>query len=207
VDVSGSEPARGAQRVAGKAEWRAFLLAERGAVPAGQRRLEADALAAAAGELAASVDGSTVCCYLPFGTEPGSFDLVDTLADAGLRVLLPVIPERRGPLLWSVYGGPNALVEGPLRGLLEPSGPRLPPASIGEAALVLVPALAVDAHGVRLGRGAGYYDRSLPLVTPGAELVAVVRDAEFVPQLPAEPHDVRMTGALTPCGGYVRLPM
>lgn len=203
--MSGSEPARGAQRGAGKAEWRAWLLAERAAVPPDLRRMEADALAAAGGVLAAGRSGSTVCCYVPFGTEPGSLDLVDTLADAGMRVLLPVIPRERAPLLWAVYGGPNALVEGPLRGLLEPTGERLPPSAIAEAALVLVPALAVDSGGVRLGRGAGYYDRTLPLTTAGTELMGVVRDAEFVPQLPADPHDVRLTAVLTPRGGPRRL--
>jgi 5-formyltetrahydrofolate cyclo-ligase len=58
---------------------------------------------------------------------------------------------------------------------------------------------------VRLGRGAGFYDRSLPLAAPTALLVAVVRDDELVDRLPAEPHDVRMTHALTPHGGVVAL--
>ena len=70
---------------------------------------------------------------------------------------------------------------------------------------VFVPALAVDRAGVRLGRGAGFYDRSLPLADPAARLVAVVRDDELVDELPAEPHDVRMTHALTPGRGLVEL--
>ena len=68
-----------------------------------------------------------------------------------------------------------------------------------------MPALAVDRAGVRLGRGAGFYDRSLPLADPAARLVAVVRDDELVDRLPAEPHDVRMTHALTPGRGFVAL--
>lgn len=187
-----------------KAEWRARLLAERAAVPAEVRSQEADALASAVGILAATVAGSTVCCYLPFGSEPGSARLVDAVAAAAGRVLLPVVPPEPGPLLWARYDGVDALVSGPFRGMLEPSGPRLSAAEIGVAQLVLVPALAVDVQGVRLGRGAGYYDRSLPLAADDAELVAVVRDAEFVPELPAEPHDVRMTGVVTP-NGYRRL--
>jgi 5-formyltetrahydrofolate cyclo-ligase len=69
-----------------------------------------------------------------------------------------------------------------------------------------VPALAVDRRGVRLGRGGGYYDRSLPLAAPGAALVAVVRDTELVPHLPSDPHDVPMTAALTPTAGLTPLP-
>ena len=106
-------------------------------------------------------------------------------------------------LWWGEYRS-GALVAGRF-GLLEPAEPWLPPAAVGEATVILVPALAVDRNGVRLGRGGGYYDRSLPLRAPGALLVAVVRDDEIVDELPSEPHDVRMTHALTPAMGLVRL--
>jgi len=64
---------------------------------------------------------------------------------------------------------------------------------------VLVPALLVDARGVRLGRGGGHYDRTLPGLQ--GKLIAVVFDDEFVPELPAEERDVRMTAVVTPAGG------
>ncbi len=78
------------------------------------------------------------------------------------------------PLDWAVYTGRDGLVSG-LHRLLEPAGPRLGISAIGQASLVLVPALAVSLAGVRLGKGGGHYDRSLPLVK--APLVGVVRDA------------------------------
>lgn len=61
--------------------------------------------------------------------------------------------------------------------------------------MVFVPALAIDRRGARLGRGRGFYDRSLPGRDPHARLIAVVRDDELVRELPAEPHDVPMTDA------------
>ena len=70
---------------------------------------------------------------------------------------------------------------------------------------MLVPALAVDRHGTRVGRGAGFYDRSLPLCGPGTALMAVVRDDELLDTVPGEEHDVAMTHALTPRNGVVRL--
>ncbi len=76
---------------------------------------------------------------------------------------------------------------------------------MASASLVLVPALAVDRAGVRLGRGAGFYDRSLAMADPAARLVAVVRDDELVDSLPGEDHDVPMTHALTPGRGLVAL--
>ena len=67
------------------------------------------------------------------------------------------------------------------------------------------PALAVDRTGVRLGRGRGFYDRSLPDRDPRSWLIAMVRDEELVDELPADPHDVPMTHALTPRQGVIAL--
>jgi 5-formyltetrahydrofolate cyclo-ligase len=152
--------------------------------------------------------GGTVCAYLPVGPEPGSIELLDALRDAGARVLLPVTATSADgvplPLLWGVYR-PGELVAARY-GLSEPGGPRLPAETLSEASLVIVPALAVDRHGGRLGRGAGYYDRSLPFRDPKARLVAVIRDDELVDELPVEPHDVRMTDAVMPAAGVISLP-
>lgn len=151
--------------------------------------------------------GDTVCAYVPVGTEPGSIGLLDMLLRRCGRVLLPVARTTADgtpmPLRWSWYQ-PGALVDGRW-GLREPPEPWLPESALAEAGLVLVPALAVDRRGVRLGRGRGFYDRSLPGRNSRARLVAVVRDVELVDELPAEPHDVPMTHALTPQRGLVPL--
>jgi len=188
-----------------KAAWRRRIGAGRAAVSAQQQVSEANALTASVRELVGDLTEPTVCCYVPFGTEPGSIGVLDVLREAGARVLLPVIPDERAPLDWSEYTGTSSLVPGPYRGVLEPGGPRLGAEAIGDAAIVFVPALAVDRHGARLGRGAGYYDRSLVFARDDARLIAVVRDDELVERLPAEPHDVRMSAALTPGNGVVPL--
>lgn len=144
--------------------------------------------------------GSCVAAYVPIGSEPGSVVLLDDLTSRGCRVLLPVVSE--GLLDWAAYDG--QLVSGPW-GLQQPAGPRLGPSGLASAAAVLVPALAVDRRGTRLGRGGGYYDRSLQHAAPGTPLVALLHDGELVEDLPVEPHDVRMTGAITPSGGLVPL--
>lgn len=187
----------------GKAEWRARLTAARASLSLAQRVSEAEALTETLASIALP---DTVCCYVPFGTEPGSIAWLDVVRGRGVRVLLPVILDAPGALDWAEYTGPDALSPGRLRGILEPRGPRLGPTAIAKAGLMLVPALAVDRTGVRLGRGAGHYDRSLVHLAPGTDLVAVVRDDELVDRLPAEPHDVLMTAALTPGGGLIRLP-
>jgi 5-formyltetrahydrofolate cyclo-ligase len=186
-----------------KAEWRERLTRARADQTAESHAREAAALVSAVSKVTAA----TVCAYLPFGTEPGTTAFVDALADGGARVLLPVIRPEPGPLDWAEYTGEAGLVPSRFRGIREPGGERLGAEAVGAAELVLVPALAVDRRGVRLGRGAGHYDRSLVFAAADAVLLAVVRDEELVGRLPGEPHDVRMTGALTPGRGVVELPM
>ena len=189
---------------AGKQWWRSRILTARRALPPEVHAAEASALAAAVREFS-----GTVCGYFPVGSEPGSLALLDALRAAGCDVLLPVVPDpgaagRRGPLDWSRYNGATALRPGPL-GLREPSGPRLGAAAVAAADVLLVPALAVDRTGVRLGRGAGHYDSTLLLARSDALIAAVVRDVELVAALPAEPHDVRVAATLTPGAGLLTL--
>lgn len=191
--------------------WRAELRARRAAVPAGTREVEAAALTEVVGTLAASLragepaatNAPWVAGYVPVHDEPGSLAMLDALHTAGARVLLPLAGPP-GPLDWAQYNGATDLRRARF-GLLEPTGPALTPAAIAWARVVLVPALAVDLRGVRLGQGAGYYDRTLPAADRRARLIAVVRDEEVVPRLPEQPHDRRMSWVLTPRGGLRQL--
>lgn len=187
-----------------KPELRKQLSAARRQVSPDTRHAEADALARLVITLFGGVD--VVCAYVPVGTEPGSVAMLDGLVAVGTDVLLPVtetIEHEAQPLKWASYR-PGGL-EPASYGLLEPTGPLLPPESLAAAGVVVVPALAVDRRGARLGRGAGFYDRSLPFRDPSARLVAVVRDSELLDLIPAEPHDIPMTHALTPGAGLVTL--
>lgn len=185
-----------------KAGLRARLLAARRTVSAEVRAREAETYTSVLLDVVNR--GDTVCAYVPVGSEPGSLPMLDALVDAGARVLLPVAITEDGtplPLLWADYR-PDDLAAADF-GLLEPRGPRLPAETIAAATLLIVPALAVDQRGARLGRGAGFYDRSLPLRDVNARVVAIVRDEELVDELPADAHDVAMTHALTPGRGLV----
>lgn len=189
----------------GKQALRSELLAARRAVPDDVRRTESRQIC---GHLRETVgNAAVVAAYVPIRTEPGSPEMLDVLAELCETVLLPVV--RTGPagehlpLQWGRYVAGEL---SPARfGLTEPTGPPLPASALAEAQVVLVPALAVDRRGVRLGRGGGFYDRSLPLCAAGTRLVALVRDGDVVDELPGEPHDVPMTHALTPAGGLIPL--
>ena len=193
------DPPTTAALVAAKARLRRELVARRAT-----RTDLASAAAALAEQLLAATwarAGAVVAAYVPIDPEPGSVQLLDALRDRGVQVLLPVVAGRA--LDWSAYDG--ALASGPW-GLREPTGPRLGPPALDRADVVLVPALAVDRAGTRLGKGAGFYDRALPMARAGVPLIAVLHDGELLDtRLPAEPHDVAMTGAVTPTGGMVGL--
>lgn len=150
---------------------------------------------------------STICAYVPVGTEPGSVEMLDMLLRRTGRVLLPVARTAADntplPLSWGEYR-PGTLTTGRW-GLLEPPQPWLPSSALAQAGVVLVPALAVDRRGVRLGRGRGFYDRSLGGRDPHARLIAVVRDAEVLDEVPADSHDIPLTHALTPRQGLIDL--
>jgi 5-formyltetrahydrofolate cyclo-ligase len=187
---------------AAKAALRARHLSRRRARPQAERA--ADAEAVAAGLLRGLAGMRTLAAYVPDAKEPGHGRLPAAFTQLGARVLLPVVPAEGAELGWAVDTG--RLAPGRF-GLLEPVGHRLGATAVGTADVVVVPALAVSRDGVRLGRGGGYYDRALRHVRPGAVLVAVVFDDELLDELPAEPHDVRVTAVVTPSGGWQALPV
>jgi 5-formyltetrahydrofolate cyclo-ligase len=179
---------------------RSRLLAERAAMSPEEREAAADALASSVLELVSAAGARTVACYVSMGSEPGTRPLLDSLRGRGVRVLLPVLlPDN--DLDWADYEGADHLAPARL-GLLEPTGPRLGPAAVVSADIVLLPGLAVDeTTGARLGRGGGSYDRVLArLAASGspARLVTLLFDSELVADLPVEAHDRQVDAVVTP---------
>lgn len=141
---------------------------------------------------------ATVAAYVSIGKEPGTGPLLDLLSAAGKRVVLPVLlPDN--DLDWAAYDGPDDLAAAG-RGLLEPVGRRLGVDAVATADVVLVPALAVDRTGMRLGRGGGSYDRALGRVPLGTFVCALLYDGELLDRVPHGDHDRPVTAVVTPSG-------
>lgn len=142
---------------------------------------------------------ATLTAYVSVGTEPGTGALIDALADAGKRVLLPVMAPTEGPgwdLDWGLYRGPSSLA--PARfGLLEPVGEVLGPEAAARADVLLVPGMAVSPEGFRMGKGAGCYDRTLSRVPAGTPTICLLYPGELDQPVPIEPHDRPVTAAAT----------
>lgn len=142
-----------------------------------------------------------VACYFSMPSEPGTAPLIEGLIARGTEVVLPV-SLADGTLDWVVYD-PAARVASTGLGIPEPEGSRLGAAALESCTLVIVPALAVDHAGQRLGRGAGYYDRALAgVVAPSCALVFA---HELLPVVPHDAHDIPVQMAVTP-QGLLRVP-
>lgn len=156
------------------------------------RDADADALAAALAPLWRGGRIRCVAAYEALVTEPPTDAVVRAAQADGCEVILPRLLADRD-LDWV------------RRGLAASAG-TLGRGGISLAGVVLVPALAVDRQGVRLGQGGGSYDRALPRRAPGSLVVAVVNDEEYVEHpLPREPHDALVDAVVTPGRGLLRL--
>ncbi|MFD4527460.1 5-formyltetrahydrofolate cyclo-ligase [Streptomyces sp. NPDC058470] len=181
------------------------FLAVRTGLTADDVRESTAALAARALELPELAHARTVAAYVSVGGEPGTLALLDALHARGVRVLLPVLLADND-LDWGAYAGAGSLVRvqhGGKMALLEPAGERLGPEAVQEADAVLLPGLAVDARGMRLGRGGGSYDRVLARLEragAGPALLVLLYDSEVVERVPGEPHDRPVQAVVTPTG-------
>jgi 5-formyltetrahydrofolate cyclo-ligase len=189
-----------------KQAMRARIRDERRLRDAVQRRADARALATLVLELPEVAAARCVAAYASMPGEPDTTVLRQTLRESGIRVLLPVVLDD-GHLDWaadSIDLRPTTGVGGP-----EPTGPRLGLEGIGQADVVIVPALAVDSLGNRLGQGAGFYDRTLRLIDATVPVLALVHEGEVldaaIEPIPVEPHDLPVDAVVTP-HRYLRLP-
>jgi 5-formyltetrahydrofolate cyclo-ligase len=144
---------------------------------------------------------ATVAAYVSVGREPGTGALLERLAAAGKRIILPVLQPDLD-LDWAVFTG-DADLRRAGRGLLEPSGKLLGLEAVATADVVVVPGLATDPTGMRLGRGGGSYDRALRRATGWT--VCHLNPEELIATVPAAPHDRHVQAAAT-SQGIVRFP-
>jgi 5-formyltetrahydrofolate cyclo-ligase len=195
-------PANSADAPAGeseKASLRRRLTAARADRPEQERTAASGLIRDQVLELPQVSSAGTIAAYYSVGTEPDTRRLVFALWKRGSYVVLPVLlPD--GDLDWASYEGPDSLAPGP-RGLLQPVEPARGPGTVARADVVLVPALAVDASGIRLGRGGGSFDRALARVGGQVPTIALLYDEELVGRLPSEPHDRAVRAVARPSHG------
>lgn len=187
-----------------KAELRARLLADRRRLSAGEREEAAAAVCAHVLALPEVAEAARVSAYASIGAEVGTATLIESLRSTGRRVLLPVVlPDL--DLDWAEYSGPESLArveDGAVSGLREPSGTRLGRDVVAGVDVLIVPGVAADRTGRRLGRGGGSYDRALARVPVGRLVAVILYDHELVDEVPAATHDRPVDVVITPSGPF-----
>ena len=125
-----------------------------------------------------------VLAYYSLPDEVNTHVLIDELVEVGKTVLLPKVLDDTTMELRR-YTGPQDLCEGAYH-IMEPVG--APFADLSEIDIALIPGVAFDAQGHRLGRGKGYYDRFLSLTN--TQTIGVCFDFQKVADVPVDVHDV-----------------
>lgn len=177
-----------------KEELRRRIRAVRGALPAEARAQRSARVAERVLSLPEVADARCVAGFVPIRSEVDPTAILDALADAGARVCLPRVDAERGAIVLHERVADMPLQPSPF-GVPEPpaSAPEVAPADVD---VVLVPGLAFDPRGYRVGYGKGYYDRLLATM-PQALSVAIGFDFQLVPEVPDLPHDVPVRVVVT----------
>ena len=144
-------------------------------------------------------NSGTVMFYLAMPDEPQTEPLIQDALQRGKRICVPLLGEKYGEMTAAAITSLDDLVIGKL-GLKMPNPGKtehIPPTAID---LVVVPAVAFDRGGNRLGMGAGYYDRFL--MGKRCLLLGVTWTCQLIDKLPCEEHDIRMRYLLTEDGFF-----
>lgn len=163
----------------------------RNALPSQMRALRSQKIANAVCEMQAFKDARIVAAYSAVRSEASVALVAEASWAQGKTVVFPRVEERL--LVFHQVGPQDALEEGAF-GVPEPSA-TTPVVDLAAIDLVLVPALAADPNGFRIGYGGGYYDRTLPHV--GGVSCVTVYDFQLISEVPALEFDVAVDAVVT----------
>ena len=196
ADRPGADDLQGAALRASKLALRQRVLAARDALPAAMRAAASAAIATRILTRADFMSARAVSLTLPFGSEWDTLALVRAALAAGKTVAVPRVDKAKRMLGLHAICDPQRDIVAGYRDIPEPS-PTCPLVSPDTIDFVLVPGVAFDSAGRRLGYGGGYYDRLLPLLSPRAARIAGAFEAQLVDCVPAAPHDIAIDAVVT----------
>jgi 5-formyltetrahydrofolate cyclo-ligase len=176
-----------------KAALRREALAHRDALPTDVRAAAAQAIAARPFPLALPA-GAIVSGFMPMKSEINPVPLMRKLADAGAQLALPVVAGRGKPLVMRTFDLGDTLASG-VWGIREPK----PDAAEVAPDILIVPLLAFDRRGHRIGYGAGYFDMTIVALRAKKKIIAagIAFAVQEIAAVPDTPRDARLDLVLT----------
>jgi 5-formyltetrahydrofolate cyclo-ligase len=147
--------------------------------------------------LPAYLKANTVMFFIAFGSEVDTKAMLEETISRGKLALAPkALPKTRELIPSQIIDWEQDLAPGSYN-IPEPREDKLRPLEPDKIDLLIVPGVAFDQKGNRLGYGGGYYDRFFPLLKPGTPLVALVFDLQLQPDIPVDEWDRRVDCIIT----------
>lgn len=180
-----------------KAVIRQRVLALRDALPEEERRKRSRVIHERLRGLSCFQEAKVALFYASFRSEVETFELIEGWLSVGKMAFLPVVvPDQKRIVITRILGL-DELRPG-FREIPEPGREQLRPASVEDVELIVVPGVAFDLNGHRLGYGGGYYDRFLSgLAGRSIEKIGLAFELQLLPELPASAHDVKVDAIVT----------
>lgn len=194
--VPTTSPRSGTALREAKLALRARCLAARDALSGGERQTASAAIGAGIARLPSFIAAPAVLLTLSFRSEWDTRGLVDAALAAGKIVAMPRVDPATRMLELHTITDPGSDIEPGHQGIPEPRSD-CPLIRRDRITWVLVPGIAFDRTGARMGYGGGYYDRLLPLLPAAASRVAGAFDLQLVERVPMAPHDLGVDTIVT----------
>ena len=141
--------------------------------------------------------GRGILFYLALEDEVQTRPMIEAALGMGKRISVPLIDEEKREIFPSILKDPDKeLTSGPW-GILEPKRKFYRPCPLEEIDLVIVPGVAFDEAGNRLGFGRGFYDKFLRRLPERVSFIALAFELQVVKSLPSRPHDVAVGYIIT----------
>ncbi len=137
-------------------------------------------------------NSSTISTYLHTGSEVRTKEIVEWAISNGKRLVVPISDRANKILIFSQIKSPERELERSSYGIPEPKREFRRPVPLEEADVVLIPGVAWDKSGYRIGYGAGYYDRSINAVRRRVMKIGLAYEFQFVPKVPRSRYDRRV---------------
>lgn len=154
-----------------------------------ERRRRSEAIRRKAVRLTAVRQAKIVCCYVALPYEVQTWKMIEEFLGRGKRVVVPLARPRTRQLMLSEVRDPSIELAPGRFGVLEPRPGTRRPVTLREVDVVLVPGLAFDRQGHRLGHGHGYYDRLLARLPKTTPTIGLAYRFQVLDRLPVAPHD------------------